>query len=123
MADLSVSMVFAAGTLPPPSDQNSDSSESNSASDALSPFFAHSKNRAIRLVESGEFAANFGADCTACPRALCGFSARVFRLVQKCRDFPVRVFEDFAEKIDCPFLGRQAFDKQTGTTWSGFRKR
>ena len=48
----SVRIVFAAGTLPPPSAQNSDSSESSSTSDALSPFFAHSKNRAIRSVES-----------------------------------------------------------------------
>src|SRR5438105_3153687 len=61
---------FAAGTLPPPSDQNSDSSESISTSDDLSPFFAHSKNRAINVVESGESWTNRGPDCTA-SRARC----------------------------------------------------
>jgi len=66
----SVSVVFAAGILPPPSDQNSDSSESNSTSPALSPFFTLSKKCAIKSRDPGEFFANRGADCTAA-RARC----------------------------------------------------
>src|SRR4051812_37465001 len=58
----SVRTVLAAGTLPPPSDQNSDWSDSSSTSAALSPCLADSKNCAMTFVASSEGESNFGAD-------------------------------------------------------------
>ena len=76
--------VFAAGTLPPPSDQNSDSFDEQFHKRGLSPFFADSKNRAITSIGVRELQSNFGADSTRGSSALRGFRGK--RSTDFCRN-------------------------------------